>query len=134
MRFSASHGSAISMNAQRPKPPWLFTAGTQSVRAVATLAALSFFFSPVTSTSRFSRSPSPPAPLRAPTEGWSGEGSSSGLNDLHLRQVHLAQAKRGSGKWRYRRKLKLRTFQQKAELRPPLSRPTFGRCPERGRG
>ena len=43
------------MNAQRPKPPWLFTAGTQSVRAVATLAALSFFFSPVTSTIRFKR-------------------------------------------------------------------------------
>ena len=40
--FFASHGSVISTNAQRPKPPWLFTAGTQSVRAVATLAALSF--------------------------------------------------------------------------------------------
>ena len=44
------------MKAQRPKPPWLLTAGTQSVRAVPTLAALSFFFSPVTSTIRFSRS------------------------------------------------------------------------------
>ena len=48
--FLASHGSVISTNAQRPKPPWLLTAGTHSVRAVATLAALSFFFSPVTST------------------------------------------------------------------------------------
>jgi len=39
-----------------PKPPWLLMAGTHSVRAVATLAALSFLFSPVTSTSRLSRS------------------------------------------------------------------------------
>ena len=55
-------GSRISRNAQRPKPPWLFTAGTQSVRAVATLAILSFFFSPVTSTIRFNRtSPLPKA-------------------------------------------------------------------------
>src|SRR5919202_926827 len=40
MRFCAFHRSATSRNAQRPKPPWLM-AGIQSVRAVATLAALS---------------------------------------------------------------------------------------------
>ena len=33
-----------SRKAQRPKPPWLFTAGTQRSRAVSTLASLSFFF------------------------------------------------------------------------------------------
>src|SRR4030042_6078548 len=49
MRFWASHGSSISTNAHRPNPPWLLTAGTQSVRAAEILAALSFFFSPVTS-------------------------------------------------------------------------------------
>ena len=70
MRFCASHGSAISMNAQRPKPPWLFTAGTQSVRAVATLAALSFFRSPVTSTIRLSGSSGPwPSSIRTMKSG-----------------------------------------------------------------
>jgi len=48
---AAFQGSDISTKDQRPKPPWLFTAGIQSVRAVATFAALSFFFSPVTSIS-----------------------------------------------------------------------------------
>jgi hypothetical protein len=45
-----SHGSLISMKAQRPKPPWLLMAGTQSVRAVAVFAALSLRASPLTST------------------------------------------------------------------------------------
>ena len=58
------------MKAQRPKPPWLLTAGTQSVRAVATLAALSGFFSPVTSTIRFSRSSGPwPSSMQAMKSG-----------------------------------------------------------------
>ena len=36
---AASHGSVTSMNAQRPKPPWLLTAGTHSVaRGVAPCA------------------------------------------------------------------------------------------------
>jgi len=38
----AFQGSEISKNAQHPKSPWLLTAGTQSVRAVLTLAALSW--------------------------------------------------------------------------------------------
>ena len=42
MLFFASQGSAISRKAQRPRPPWLLTAGTHSVRAVATLAAVSW--------------------------------------------------------------------------------------------
>src|SRR6185437_7268061 len=44
-----SYGSTTSRKAHRPNPPWLFTAGTQSVRAVAVFASLSFFRSPVTS-------------------------------------------------------------------------------------
>ena len=54
----ADSTSSISTNAHRPKPPWLFTAGTHSVRAVVTFAALSLRASPVTSTIRFSRSTS----------------------------------------------------------------------------
>jgi len=49
------HGSVTSTNSQRPKPPWLFTAGTQSVRAVVTFATLSFRASPVTRRSNSGR-------------------------------------------------------------------------------
>ncbi len=52
----ASHGSVTSTNAQRPKPPWLLTAGTHNVRAVLVLAALSFRASPDTSMMRLSAS------------------------------------------------------------------------------
>jgi hypothetical protein len=41
MVFAASLGLLISMNPQRPKPPWLFTAGTHRSWAVAVFAALS---------------------------------------------------------------------------------------------
>jgi hypothetical protein len=40
LRLSAS----ISRNAHLPKPPSLFTAGTQSVAAVVTFASFPFFF------------------------------------------------------------------------------------------
>ena len=59
MVFFASHGSTISMNAQRPKPPWLLIAGTQRFRAVATFTALSFLASPLTSSTRCSGSSAP---------------------------------------------------------------------------
>jgi hypothetical protein len=41
-----------SRNAQRPRPPQLFSAGTQRSRAAATFAAFSFFASPETSRRR----------------------------------------------------------------------------------
>ena len=47
MSFLAFQGSIISRKAHLP-PPWLLTAGTHNVRAVETLAALSFLDSPVT--------------------------------------------------------------------------------------
>src|SRR5271157_6229033 len=55
MVFAASHGSEISINSQRPNPPWLLTASTQRSRAVETFAALSLRGSPLTSTMRFRR-------------------------------------------------------------------------------
>jgi hypothetical protein len=36
MAFFASQGSLISRKAQRPRPPWLLTAGARKVRAVLT--------------------------------------------------------------------------------------------------
>src|SRR5271157_4063317 len=65
-----SYGSVISRKAQRPNPPWLFTAGSQSVRAVAVFASFSFFLSPVTSRMRLRGSSSPcPSSIRTTKSG-----------------------------------------------------------------